>query len=220
MRHYPFELPPLPYAYGALEPYIDTLTMELHHDRHLKTYVDNLNAALKGFPEYQSWSLERLITQAGWLPDALRTPVKNNAGGVYNHIFFFNGMSPPAGRGDPDAPRGDKSAMPAGTLLTALERDFSGVEGFIKAFSAAAAGVFGSGYAWLAVMPEGKLTILKTANQDTPLTRNLCPLVCIDVWEHAYYLKHYNKRPDYIQDWLHIVDWDRAAGYFSDAQAL
>ncbi|MCL1807642.1 MAG: superoxide dismutase [Oscillospiraceae bacterium] len=198
MSHYPFALPPLPYAYDALEPHIDTLTMELHHDRHLKTYVDNLNAALKDFPEYHSWSLERLITQANWLPDALRTPVRNNAGGVYNHEFFFSNLTPSQG------------THPGEELLAAMGSAFGGFEGFAKDFTAAAMAVFGSGYAFLAANKEGGLSIVKTANQDTVLTSGLCPVACIDVWEHAYYLKHYNKRADYIQDWFNVVDWERA----------
>jgi Fe-Mn family superoxide dismutase len=182
--------------------------MELHHDRHLKTYVDNLNAALKGFPEYHKWSLERLITQANWLPDALRTPVKNNAGGVYNHEFFFKNLTPAQG------------THPGEGLLSAMEQAFGGFEGFAGSFSATAAAVFGSGYAWLAAMPEGRLTVTSTANQDTLLTRGLKPIACIDVWEHAYYLKHYNKRADYIQDWFHVADWEGATAHFSAAQAL
>jgi Fe-Mn family superoxide dismutase len=207
MSHYPFELVPLQYAYDALEPHIDTLTMELHHDRHLKTYVDNLNAALKDYPDYHSWSLEKLLTQVNWLPEPLRLPVKNNGGGVYNHEFFFANITPIQG------------VHPDETLLAAMELYFGGFDGFVKEFSAAAAGVFGSGYAWLAAGARGGLSIVKTANQDTLLTRGLCPLVCIDVWEHAYYLKHYNKRADYIQDWFHIVNWEQANHYFSEVQA-
>jgi Fe-Mn family superoxide dismutase len=207
MTHYPFELPPLPYAYDALEPYIDTLTMELHHDRHLKTYTDNLNAALKDHPEYHSWSLEKLITGANWLPEALRTPVKNNAGGVYNHVFFFSNLTP------------EQGLHPDEALLEAIDSAFGGFEEMTKAFATEAAAVFGSGYAWLAADAKGGLTIVKTANQDTLLTRGLFPVICIDVWEHAYYLKHYNKRAGYIQDWVHIVNWETANTYFKAAQA-
>jgi Fe-Mn family superoxide dismutase len=181
--------------------------MELHHDRHLKTYVDNLNAALKNHPETHNRSLEQLITQANWLPEAIRTPVKNNAGGVYNHVFFFHNLTPAQG------------SHPGENLLEAIDGAFGGFEGFVAAFSKAAAGVFGSGYAWLASCPQGRLSIVTTANQDTLLTRGLTPIVCIDVWEHAYYLKHYNKRADYIQDWFHIVDWEGATNHFNAAQA-
>jgi Fe-Mn family superoxide dismutase len=208
MNHYPFELPPLPYAYDALEPHIDTLTMELHHDRHLKTYVDNLNAALRNYPDYHSWSLEKLITQANWLPDALRTPVKNNAGGVYNHEFFFANLTPAQG------------SHPDEGLLAAMDGVFGDFEGFRREFSKAAAGVFGSGYAFLAADAKGGLSIAQTANQDTLLTRGLAPVACIDVWEHAYYLKHYNKRADYIQAWYNVADWEAASGHFRAAQAL
>jgi Fe-Mn family superoxide dismutase len=202
MSHYPFSLKPLPYAYDALEPYIDTMTMELHHDRHLKTYVDNLNAALKDYPEYHSWSLERLITQANWLPEPLRTPVKNNGGGVYNHEFFFDNLT------------SIKGTQPTDGLLDAIEENFGSFEDFIRAFTKAAAGVFGSGYAFLASCPAGKLHIVTTVNQDTLLTRGLIPIAGIDVWEHAYYLKHYNKRPDYIEDWTAVVDWEKATSNY------
>ena len=204
MSHYPFELPPLPYPYDALEPHIDTLTMQLHHDRHLRAYVDNLNAALKPYPEYHKWSLERLITQASWLPEPLRVPVKNNGGGVYNHEFFFKNLTPAQG------------THPSDGLLEAVNRAFEGFEGFAAAFSKAAAGVFGSGYAWLASNDGGDLQIVTTANQDTLLTRGLCPVACIDVWEHAYYLKHYNKRADYIQDWFGVADWDTASANYEN----
>jgi Fe-Mn family superoxide dismutase len=207
MSHYPFELPPLPYAYDALEPHIDTLTMQLHHDRHLKTYVDNLNAALKDYPEYHSWSLERLLTGINWLPEPLRTPVKNNGGGVYNHEFFFANLTP------------EQGTHPEEELLEAINAAYGGFEGFAAEFAKAAAGVFGSGYAWLAADAKGGVTIVTTANQDTLLTRGLTPLACIDVWEHAYYLKHYNKRADYIQDWFHIVNWETASAHFKAAQA-
>jgi Fe-Mn family superoxide dismutase len=190
-----------------MEPHIDTLTMELHHDRHLKTYVDNLNSALKDWPDYQKWSLERLILQANWLPDALRTPVKNNAGGIYNHEFFFDNLTP------------EQGTHPGGGLLEAINGTYGGFEGFIAEFSKAAMSVFGSGYAWAAVTPEGELAIVTTANQDTLLTRGLIPVICADVWEHAYYLKHYNKRANYIQNWLAVADWEKATAHFSAAQA-
>jgi Fe-Mn family superoxide dismutase len=202
MSHYPFVLKPLPYAYDALEPYIDTLTMELHHNRHLKTYIDNLNAALKDYSEYHTRSLEWLLTQANWLPEPLRTPVKNNGGGVYNHEFFFDNLTPV------------KNTRPSNGLQEAINQAFGSFEGFVAEFSKAAAGVFGSGYAFLASCPGGKLHIVKTANQDTLLTRGLCPIAGIDVWEHAYYLKHYNKRPDYIGDWFNVVDWEKATANY------
>jgi Fe-Mn family superoxide dismutase len=197
-QHYPFTLEPLPYGYGALEPYIDTLTMELHHDRHVKAYVDNLNAALKDHPEYQSWDLERLIKQANWLPEAMRTSIKNNAGGVYNHNFFFKNMT------------GEETRL-SKILDNAISSAFGNFERFKESFTKAALGVFGSGYAWLTADCGGKLQIATSANQDTLLTRELRPIMCIDVWEHAYYLKHYNKRADYIADWFRVVNLDEAS---------
>ena len=197
-EHYPFENPPLPYAYDALEPYIDTLTMHLHHDRHLQTYVDNLNKALKDYPAYHGWSLEQLLTNTNRLPAAIQTPVKNNGGGVYNHIFYFNGMSP------------SDTRHQAGPLYNAIVRDFGSADAFFKAFKDAALAVFGSGYAWLVADKNGKLSIVKSANQDTPITQGLCPVAAIDVWEHAYYLKHYNERAAYIDDWFQVANWERA----------
>ncbi|MCL1820439.1 MAG: superoxide dismutase [Oscillospiraceae bacterium] len=201
-QHYPFTLEPLPYDYGALEPFIDEKTMHIHHDRHLKTYVDNLNAALKDQPEYQSWSLEKLLKSANWLPEELRTPVKNNGGGVYNHEFYFSIMS------------GARETEPSAELSERLTRDFGGLDGFKSQFKKAALSVFGSGYAWLAVDGDGKLIIKTTANQDTLLTLGLCPIALIDVWEHAYYLKHYNVRADYIDDWFNVLDWNKVSSLF------
>jgi Fe-Mn family superoxide dismutase len=201
-EHYPFENPPLPYAYDALEPYIDTLTMHLHHDRHLQTYVDNLNKALKDYPAYHSWSLEQLLTNANRLPAAIQTPVKNNGGGVYNHIFYFDGMS------------NADTRYQAGSLYNAIVRDFRSADKFFEAFKDAALAVFGSGYAWLVTDKSGKLSIIKLANQDTPIAKGLCPLATIDVWEHAYYLKHYNERAKYVDDWFRVADWSRAGELF------
>lgn len=195
---YKFELKPLPYDYDALEPYIDTKTMELHHDRHLQTYVDNLNAALANYPLYQTWSLEKLITNINWLPEQIRTEVKNNAGGVYNHNLYFENMSP--------AP----NEMPEGNLINAINKEFGDYENFKKQFKAAALSVFGSGWAYLVLDHHKKLKIVRTANQDTPLPMNMCPVMILDVWEHAYYLKHYNKRGDYIDDWFNVVNLEKA----------
>jgi len=197
-EHYPFENPPLPYAYDAMEPYIDTLTMHLHHDRHLQTYVDNLNKALKDYPAYHSWPLEKLLNNTNRLPAAIQTPVRHNGGGVYNHIFYFNGLSNTGTRHQ------------AGPLYNAIVRDFGSVDAFYKAFKDAALAVFGSGYAWLVADKNGKLSIVELANQDTPIAKGLCPVAAIDVWEHAYYLKHYNERAAYIDDWFNVADWSRA----------
>ena len=203
-EHYPFVNPPLPYPYDALEPYIDTKTMYLHHDRHLQTYVDQLNNAWKNAPEFHNWPLERLLTHTNELPEELRTPVTNNGGGVYNHIFFFNGMS------------ASDTRFQAGNLYYAIVRDFGSVEQFYDEFRKKALSVFGSGYAWLALGPDGKLVIVTSANQDTPIARNFCPIAGIDVWEHAYYLKHYNERVAYIDDWFNVADWERASMLYEE----
>ena len=196
-QHYKFENPPLPYAYNAMEPFIDTKTMELHHDRHLQTYIDNLNNILKDYPEYQNLSLEELLIYADSLPDAIRIPVLRNAGGVYNHIFFFSILKNPS-----------MSKLPQ-SILELINWGFGSFNTFKQAFLDAALSVFGSGYAWLVLDALNHPKIITTANQDTPLTMNLCPLLNIDVWEHTYYLKHYNKRADYINDWFHIINWEQ-----------
>lgn len=206
-EHYPFENPPLPYDYDALEPYIDTLTMHLHHDRHLQTYVDNLNKALADYPGLHGWPLEQLLTNLGRLPAAIQTAVRNNGGGVYNHIFYFTGMSP------------SDTRHQAGALYNAVVRDFGSVDDFYKAFKDAALAVFGSGYAWLVADKNGKLSIVKTANQDSPISQGLCPVANIDVWEHAYYLKHYNERAKYIDDWFNVVDWSKAGERYRKCMA-
>ncbi|SHH85685.1 superoxide dismutase, Fe-Mn family [Sporobacter termitidis DSM 10068] len=201
-EHYPFVNPPLPYAYDALEPYIDTKTMHLHHDRHLQTYVNNLNDALKEHPELHSWTLEQLVYNADRLPASIQQSIKNNGGGVYNHIFYFDGMS------------NSEARSQAGMLYTAIVKEFGSAEQFYEAFKKAALSVFGSGYAWLVVDKDGSLKIVTSANQDTPIAQDLCPVAAIDVWEHAYYLKHYNERAAYIDDWLHVADWKHAGALY------
>lgn len=198
-EHYPFVNPPLPYAYDALEPFIDAKTMMLHHDRHLQAYVDNLNRILKNYPEYQSFSLESLLLYQASLPAGIRTPVCNNAGGVYNHIFFFSNLK---------APERQLRSLPCSSYINSV---FGSPDAFLEAFRKAALSVFGSGYAWLVMDVTGRLQIITTANQDTPLPLNLRPLLNLDVWEHAYYLKHYNKRDDYITDWFRVIDWNRVS---------
>jgi Fe-Mn family superoxide dismutase len=201
---YPFINLPLPYAYNALEPYIDELTMHLHHDRHLQTYVDNLNTALKDHPEAQKLSLQQLVAYSDRLPKNIRTAVRNNAGGVYNHRLYFDSISPAGVR------------QPSGELGGAIDREYGSLSGFQQAFKAAALSVFGSGYAWLCVTPSGKLTITTSPNQDTPPAQGLCPILLVDVWEHAYYLKHYNQRAAYLDDWASVVCWDRAGARFKE----
>ena len=197
-EHYPFVNTPLPYAYDALEPYIDALTMHLHHDRHLQGYVNNLNVVLKDQPKLQQLTLEQLILTAGKLPDSVGIPVARNAGGVYNHRFYFNEMT------------SAENQRPTGALAEAINGAYGSYDAFVKEFTAAAMSVFGSGYAWLVADQRGKLRMITTANQDTPLTSPHCPILNIDVWEHAYYLLHYNKRDDYIRNWFHIIDWPGA----------
>ena len=190
---YPFQNKPLAYGYSGLEPYIDSLTMMLHHDRHLQAYIDNLNKYLETHPGLQQLSLEELVK--GHSNDET---IRHNAGGVYNHEFFFDSLRP-----------GMSQIIIglSGRLLQILQRDFGGIDGMKEKFTDVAMGVFGSGYAWLCADSKGRLVIVPTANQDTPLTLNLQPLLCIDVWEHAYYLKHYNERANYIKNFWNVVDW-------------
>jgi Fe-Mn family superoxide dismutase len=201
-----FQLMQLPYDYDALEPYIDTKTMHLHHDRHLKTYVDNLNAALASCPAYQNCSLEQLLLRAQRMPCQLKTAVQHNAGGVYNHEFFFKGMIPGGRR-------------PTGLLAERIQRCYGGATDFQAQFKTKALEVFGSGYTWLCCNQRGQLCIISTANQDTPLLKGLKPLACIDLWEHAYYLKHYNVRADYIDAWFYVADFNMASQLYECSAA-
>ena len=197
-NHYKFINTPLPYDFQAMEPYIDAETMMLHHDRHLQTYIDNLNNILSQYPQYQGWTLEQLLVNIPSLPEAIQTPVKNNSGGIFNHEFFFSNLLNPAPQ------------KPTAVLADAIEKEFGSFDDFKQIFSAAALSVFGSGYAWLVVDAVGFLKIVTTANQDTTLPLNLCPVLNLDVWEHAYYLKYHNLRKDYIENWFHIINWDNA----------
>lgn len=202
---YKFVNLPLPYAFDAMEPFIDKKTMEIHHDKHLQGYVDNLNKALERYPELQRLPLEALVTPPDTLPIANKNAIKNNAGGVYNHRFYFNSLIPAA-----------NAKAPSGMLLEDINKTYGSFAAFKADFKAAALSVFGSGYAWLVVDNKGDLNIITTANQDTPLSLNLCPILNIDVWEHAYYLKHYNMRANYIDDWFNVVNWDKANKRFMD----
>lgn len=196
-QYYPFINEPLPYEYAALEPWIDTKTMELHHDRHLQAYINGLNQILEENPQLQKLSLRQLVMQAGLLPQWLQRPVRNQAGGVYNHRFFFEGMGPCRQENEPSK-----------QMLAHIVRDFGSFDFFRKKFQEAALSVFGSGYVWL-VRIRGRMRIITTANQNTPLTVGVQPLLCLDVWEHAYYLKHYNLRGDYVEDWYNVVNWEK-----------
>lgn len=204
-QSYPFELKPLPYSYEALEPYIDSTTMHIHHEKHVQTYVDNLNGVLKQHPEYQSWSLEKLVKEVGSLPKEIQGPVRNNAGGVSNHNFYFANMTP------------DSSKAPVKELKEAIDKKFTSFENFKDEFRKAALGRFGSGWAWLVVNANKELEIVSTPNQDSVLESGYVPVVAIDVWEHAYYLKYQNKRADYVGQWFEVVNWEEANKNYTEA---
>lgn len=201
-QHYKFQLHPLPYAYDALETPISQTTMHFHHDKHLQTYVDNLNKALEDHPELHTWTLQELICRQDQLPESIRTAVRNNAGGVYNHILYFDGMAPVA------------ATEPHGELKQAIENAFGSMENFKERLKTAALGRFGSGWAYLIVNQDKKLEIVSTPNQDTPLTMGACPVITVDVWEHAYYLDYQNRRPDYFDNWYKVINWDEAESRF------
>ena len=198
-----FTLVPLPYAYDALEPYIDKETMTIHHDKHYKTYVDNLNKALSKYPEIQSETLEKLLLNINLLPKDIQETVKNNGGGVYNHEFFWNIITP------------NSSKKPSKTIAEAIDRDFGSFDNFKEEFKKASLARFGSGWCWLLSDENGKLTIQSTANQDTPLPLNLKPIIALDVWEHAYYLKYQNKRDEYVDNFWNVVNWDLAEDLYN-----
>lgn len=191
-----YELPALPYPANALEPYIDEQTMNIHHDRHHNTYVTNLNAALEKSPELQSKSVEELIANLDSIPESIRTAVRNNGGGHANHSMFWQIIGPNGG------------GSPSGAVAKAIDSELGGFDKFKEDFAKAAASRFGSGWAWLVVGKDGKLSITSTPNQDNPLSEGLTPILGLDVWEHAYYLKYQNKRPDYIAAFWNIVNWD------------
>ena len=202
----PFENTPLPYAFDALEPYIDARTMEIHHDRHLQAYIDGLNRAIAPFPALQNCAAARLAVLNAPALRCIRPALCRNAGGVFNHRFYFAGMTPDGSR-----------RLPCGALQSAVLQTFGRQAAFEDAFTKAALGVFGSGYVWLVRDVAGRPRIITTANQDTPMARGLRPLLCCDVWEHAYYLKHQNRRADYAADWLRVADWARANDIFTGA---
>jgi Fe-Mn family superoxide dismutase len=201
-----FTLPPLPYDYKALEPHIDEQTMRLHHDKHHATYVNNLNAALEQHSDLQSKSIEELLANVDKLPEAIRTPVRNNGGGHANHTMFWEMM----------APGGAKE--PGGELATAINGAFSGFTAFKEQFAKACTGRFGSGWGWLTSDRTGRLAIESTPNQDTPLMSGKVPVLGCDVWEHAYYLKYQNRRPDYVTAWWNVVNWTDVARRFEKAR--
>lgn len=188
-------LPPLPYAFNALEPHIDARTMEIHHGKHHATYVNKLNEALANFPELQSKTVEELVSALSAMPDSIRGAVNNHGGGHLNHTIFWNNMSPKGG------------GKPSGPLADAINAAFGSFDVFKEKFNAAAAGRFGSGWAWLCVDNAGKLVVKDYPNQDNPLKDGLKPILGLDVWEHAYYLNYQNRRPDYVSAWWNVVNW-------------
>ncbi|WP_339281633.1 superoxide dismutase [Paenibacillus sp. FSL H8-0282] len=200
-----FQLPALPYPNNALEPHIDALTMEIHHDRHHNTYVTNLNAALEKAPELQSKNIEELLTDLNAVPEAIRTAVRNNGGGHANHTLFWEVIGPNGG------------GAPTGALAEAIDKELGGFEKFKEDFAAAATTRFGSGWAWL-VVKDGKLAVTSTPNQDNPISEGATPILGLDVWEHAYYLNYQNKRPDYIKAFWNVVNWEEVGKRYESAK--
>jgi Fe-Mn family superoxide dismutase len=199
-----FTLPPLPYDFAALEPHIDAKTMEIHHGKHHQTYVNNLNAAIEKAPELASKSIDDLMRNVNKLPEAVRTAIRNNGGGHWNHSMFWQIMAPKAG------------GEPGGNLGKAITSAFGDFAKFREQFSAAGVGRFGSGWAWL-INNGGKLSIISTPNQDNPLMDGQKAVIGLDVWEHAYYLKYQNRRPDYITAWWNVVNWKEVEKRFSQS---
>jgi len=201
-------LPSLPYGFAALEPHIDAQTMQIHHDKHHQAYVNNLNAALEKHPELQGKTLESLLREIAAIPEDIRTAVRNNGGGHHNHSLFWTIMAP-AGKGG--------GGEPAGELAAAIKQAFGGIASFKEQLSTAGGTRFGSGWAWLALTGD-RLDVFSTANQDSPLMEGKTPLLGLDVWEHAYYLKYQNRRPDYIAAWWNVVNWTEVGRRYEAAR--
>lgn len=199
-----FKLPDLPYSFDALEPVIDAKTMEVHHDKHHATYVNNLNKAVENYPEWASKSIEDLIIHLKEVPEEIRTAVRNNGGGHYNHSLFWKMMAPVG------------TTELKGALLDKINESFGSFDEFKKQFAAAATGRFGSGWAWI-VVDGDKLAVVSSANQDCPLSEGKKPILCLDVWEHAYYLKYQNRRADYVDNFFQVVNWDYVAELLAEA---
>ena len=204
---YPFVVRPLPYEYDALVPVLDAETMMFHHDRHYKTYVDNLNNALADYPELQKKSLTELLTDIDSLPAAIRTAVRNNGGGVFNHELYFDSMKSPVGQ------------EPSGPLAEAIDRDFGSFRQWKEQMKQAAVSKFGSGWAWLVSDKDGILSIVQTANQDVPDLEKYIPILLVDVWEHAYYLQYQNRRADYVEGWFGLINWRKAGKRYEEGLA-
>ncbi|MBU4611510.1 superoxide dismutase [Achromobacter sp. GG226] len=201
-----YTLPKLPYAYDALEPNVDAQTMEIHYTKHHQTYINNLNAALES-AKVAEQPVEKLIANIDALPESIRTAVRNNGGGHANHSLFWTVMSPNGG------------GAPSGALAAAIDKDLGGLDAFKEAFTKAATSRFGSGWAWLSVDKSKKLVVESTGNQDSPLMTGNTPILGLDVWEHAYYLKYQNRRPEYIAAFYNVVDWDEVARRYEAAIA-
>lgn len=199
------ELPPLPYDYAALEPHIDSQTMQIHHDKHHAAYVNNLNAALEKYSNLQSQSAEDLVRDLNSVPEDIRTAVRNNGGGHVNHTMFWESMGPNGG------------GEPTGALADAINDSFGSFEDFKKQFNDAGTKRFGSGWVWLVRGSDGKLQITSTANQDNPISEGQTPILGNDVWEHAYYLKYQNRRPEYLTAWWNVVNWEEVSKRFEQA---
>lgn len=195
---YPFALEPLNYAYDALEPYIDAQTVTVHFTRYLKSYVDKLNAALEHYPELQFWTLDQLIANCRLLPPAAREAVKNNAGGVYNHYLYFDSMTPPG------------SSQMKSEFSILLRKEFGSIQRFKELYISATQKLFGSGYVWLVLNADGDLAIVSTSNQDNPLSCGLYPIIALDLWEHAYFVKYLNDKVQYATNWFNLINWDYA----------
>jgi len=198
---YPFEIKELAYPYDALEPYLSRETLEFHHDKHYVTYVNKLNEIIKNYPNLQNMTLDELLIQAEHIPCEIRTGIKNNAGGVYNHELYFACMNSP------------DCELPTDKLAIAINASFGSIDNFKAEMTTAATNQFGSGYAWL-ILSSNKLEIIATPNQDTPISDTVTPLLCIDVWEHAYYLQYQNRRPDYINNWFNLINWSYVAARY------
>jgi Fe-Mn family superoxide dismutase len=201
----PYQLAPLPFAYDALEPHLDARTVEIHHDKHHQTYLNNLNKALEATPELFNKTPEALLKDLNAVPEAIRKTVRNQGGGFVNHNFYWESMGPNAG------------GEPAGALAAAIQKAFGNFAAFKEKLTAASVGHFGSGWGWLSLDKNGQLAVHSTANQDSPLSEGLTPLVTCDVWEHAYYLKYQNLRASYVAAWWNVVKWDVVAGRYAAA---
>ena len=199
-----FKLPELPYSYDALEPYIDAKTMEIHHSKHHAAYVNNLNNALSKYPELEKYSLEEILRNLESIPDDIRIIVRNNGGGHFNHSLFWEIMKKDGGE-------------PEGELLKAIERDFGSFSSFKEKFASTAKNHFGSGWAWLSLSRFGKLYVFSTPNQDNPFMSGLIPILGLDVWEHAYYLKYQNRRAEYVDNFFNVINWEKVSENYKEA---